>query len=63
MRNVNQAFHTKTLSISQREAVIKHTEKKDRDKRYTQKTGDQKAFSNKLKTVLPKLLLHKKLLM
>ena len=35
MESVNQAFHTKILSISQREAVIKLIEKKkDRDKRY-----------------------------
>ena len=34
MESVNQAFHTKTLSISQRQAVIKLTEKKGRDKRY-----------------------------
>ena len=32
MEKVNQAFHTKTLRFSQREAVIKLTEKKDQDK-------------------------------
>ena len=35
MENVNQAFHTKILSISQRQAAIKLIEKKkDWDKRY-----------------------------
>ena len=34
MEKVNQAFHTKTLRFSQREAVIKLTEKKDQDKWY-----------------------------
>ena len=32
--SVNQAFHTKILSISQRQAAIKLIEKKDRYKRY-----------------------------
>ena len=34
MKSINHAFHTKTLSISQRQAVIKLIEKKDRDKHY-----------------------------
>ena len=34
MESVNQAFHTKILSISQRQTVINLIEKKDRDKRY-----------------------------
>ena len=33
MESVNQAFRTKILSISLRQAVIKLIEKKDRDKR------------------------------
>ena len=37
---INEAFYSKILSISQRQAVIKVIEKKDRDKRYI-KTGDQ----------------------
>ena len=37
MESVNQAFHTKILSISQRQAVIKVIEKKDWDKRYIKK--------------------------
>ena len=60
MESVNQAFHTKTLSISQRQAVIKLIEKKDRHKRYIKNWRPisfsnvgilAKAFSNKLKTV------------
>ena len=34
MKSINQAFHTKILSISQRQAVIKLTEKKDLGKDY-----------------------------
>ena len=34
MKSINQTFYPKILSISQRQAVIKLTEKKDRDKRY-----------------------------
>ena len=37
MESVNQAFHTKILSISQRQAVIKVIEKKDWDKRCIKK--------------------------
>ena len=37
MESVNQAFHTKILSISQRQAVIKAIEKKDWDKRCIKK--------------------------
>ena len=37
MKSVNQAFHTKILSISQRQAVIKVIEKKDWDKRCIKK--------------------------
>ena len=34
MKSINRAFYTKILSISQRQAVIKLTENKDRDKQY-----------------------------
>ena len=34
MESLDQAFNMKILSISQRQAVIKLTEKKDWDKRY-----------------------------
>ena len=34
MKIINQAFHTKILSISQRQAVVKLFEQRDRDKRY-----------------------------
>ena len=37
MESVNQAFHTKILSISQRQAVIKVIEKKDWDERCIKK--------------------------
>ena len=37
MESVNQAFHTKILSISQRQAVIKVIEKNDWDKRCIKK--------------------------
>ena len=63
MKSVNQAFHTKTLSISQRQAVIKLIEKKDRDERYIINNWIpidtkflSKAISNKVKTVLPTLI-------
>ena len=62
MESVNEAFHAKTLNISQRQAVIKLIEKKDRDKRYIRNLRPipllnfdtktlSKAISNKLKTV------------
>ena len=61
MESVNQAFHTKILSISQRQTVINLIEKKDRDKRYIKNWIPislfnvdikvlYKAISNKLKT-------------
>ena len=67
MESVNQAFHTKILSISQRQAVIKLIEKKDRDKRYIKNwrlisllNVDtkilSKAISNKLKPAFPTLI-------
>ena len=67
MESVNQAFHTKILSTSQRQAVIKLIEKKDRDTRYIKNCRPVsllnvdkkilcKAISNKLKTVLPTLI-------
>ena len=34
MESVNKTFHTNTLNISKRQAVIKLTEKKDQDKQY-----------------------------
>ena len=63
MESVNQAFHTKILSISQRQIVIKLIEKKDRDKRYIKNWRPisllnvdtkilSKAILNKLKTAL-----------
>ena len=67
MESVNQAFHTKILSISQRQIVIKLIEKKDRDKRYIKNWRPisllnvdtkilSKAISNKLRTVLLALI-------
>ena len=61
MESVNQAFHTKMSSISQRQTVINFIEKKDRDKRYIKNWIPislfnvdikvlYKAISNKLKT-------------
>ena len=67
MECVNQAFHTKILSISQRQAVIKLIEKNDRDKRYMKNWRPvsllnvdekivSKAISNKLITALSTLI-------
>ena len=63
MESINQVFHTKILRISQRQAVIKLIEKKDRDKRYIKNwrpisllNVDTKTLSIKLKTVLPTLI-------
>ena len=65
MESVNQAFRTKILSISQRQAVIKLIEKKTgiNVKIWTpisllnvDKKNLFKAISNKLKTVLPTLI-------
>ena len=67
MESVNQVFHTKVLSLSQIQAVIKLIEKNDRDKRYIKNwrpisllNVDTKilsnAFSKKLETVLPTLI-------
>ena len=67
MESVNQAFHTKTLSISQRQAVIKLIEKRDRDKRSIKNWRPiyllnvetkivSKTISKKLKTALPTLI-------
>ena len=65
MESLNQAFRTKILSISQRQAVIKLIEKKTgiNVKIWTpisllnvDKKNLFKAISNKLKTVLPTLI-------
>ena len=67
MTSINQAFHTKIWSISQRQAVINLIETEDRDKRYIKNFIPisllnvdtkilSKAISNKLKTVLPTLI-------
>ena len=67
LESVNQAFHTKILTISQRQAVIKLIEKKARDKRYIKNWWPitllnvdskilYKAISNKLKTAMPTLI-------
>ena len=64
MKSITQAFHMKILSISQRQAVIKLSEKKYRDKCYIKNWRPisllnidtkilSKAISNNLKTVLP----------
>ena len=67
MKIINQAFHTKILSISQRQAVVKLFEQRDRDKRYIKNWIPiyllnvdtnilSKAILNKWKTVLPNLV-------
>ena len=67
MESIKRVVYTKTLSISQRQAVIKFIEKKDRDKRYIKNWRPisllivdtkilYKAISNKLKAVLPTLI-------
>ena len=67
MESVNQAFHTKTVSISQRQALIKLIEKRDRDKRCIKNWRPiyllnvetkivSKTISKKLKTALPTLI-------
>ena len=63
IESLNQDFRSKTLSISQRQAVIKLIEKKDRTKRYMKNWRPSsllnvdtknlsKAISKKLKTAL-----------
>ena len=63
MESANQALHTKILSISQRQAVIKLIEKKDRDKHVIKNCRPisllnvdtkilPKAISSKLKSAL-----------
>ena len=67
MESVNQALHTKILSISQRQAVIKLIEKKDRDKHVIKNCRPisllnvdtkilPKAISSKLKSALSTLI-------
>ena len=67
MESIYRAFYTKILSISQRQAVIKLTGKKDRDKRYKNNWRPissfnvdtkilSKTISNKLKALLSKLI-------
>ena len=67
MESIKRVFYTKTLSISQRQAVIKFIEKKDRDKRYIKNWRPislliadtkilYKAISNKLKAALSTLI-------
>ena len=67
MESIKRVFYTKTLSISQRQAVIKFIEKKGRDKRYIKNWRPislliadtkilYKAISNKLKAALSTLI-------
>ena len=67
MESINWAFYTKVLGISQTQAVIKLTEKKDRDKRRIKSWRPisllnvdtkilSKAVSDKLKAVLSTLI-------
>ena len=67
MESINQAFYTKILGISQRQAVIKLTEKKDCDKPYIKNWRPisllntdtkilSKTISKKIKAVLPMLI-------
>ena len=67
MESVNQAFHTKILRISQKQAVIKLIEKKGRYKFHIKNCRPipllnvdtkilSKAISNKLKTAFPTLI-------
>ena len=67
MESVNQALHTKILSISQRQAVIKLIEKKDRDKHVIKNCRPisllnvdtkilPKSISSKLKSALSTLI-------
>ena len=58
MEIVNQAFYTKILSISQRQAVIKLNEKKVRDKRYKKKNLRSSSLVNGDIKILPNMQFH-----
>ena len=63
MNSIKEARKKKKLSVSQRQAVMKLIEKKNRDKRYTKNwrsisllNGDYKIMSKALATTLKKTL-------